>query len=147
MKKQQDYSSRSLFVSLFFVIIAFVIIFVSMAVYMNRKSTETISSVGNIYMTSMSEQISQHFETTIHLRLSQVEALMETNPPGSADIAALRDSLTYSAKARGFDSLAFYSHDGSYEMLYGEESLLEDPTSFLWSLNNSEVKVAVANTP
>ena len=69
MKKQQDYSSRSLFVSLFFVIIAFVIIFVSMAVYMNRKSTETISSVGNIYMTSMSEQISQHFETTIHLRL------------------------------------------------------------------------------
>ena len=32
MKKQQDYSSRSLFVSLFFVIIAFVIIFVSRAI-------------------------------------------------------------------------------------------------------------------
>lgn len=146
MKKQQDHGARSLFVSLFFVIILFIVIFVSLAVYMNRKSTETISSIGNIYMTSMSEQISQHFETTIHLRLSQVQALVETNPPGSADINTLRSVLAYSAQARGFESLAFYARDGTYEMLYGEEAQLEDPDSFLRSLNNDEIKVAVANT-
>ena len=138
--------ARFLTVSLAAVALLCICVFSFLGLYMNQMSADTISSVGNIYMTSMSEQISQHFETTIKLRLSQVEALVESTPPGSSPDQQLRENLTYNARARGFEALAFYTTDGRFDMIYGEESHLEDPESFLRSLNHDEIKIAVANT-
>ena len=80
---------------------------------MNKRSSETINEIGTNYMAGMSQEISMHFETTMDLRLSQVEALVETNLPGSKNRDALMEDLVYSAKARGFEHLALYSTDGS----------------------------------
>lgn len=146
MKEKQKTPTRFLVVSLILVAILCTGVFSFLALYMNQMSTDTINSVGSIYMASMSEQISLHFETTIKLRLSQLEALVETNPPGRDSDRVLRETLSYSAQARGFDSLAFYTRDGHFDMIYGEESHLEDPESFLRSLNNDEVKIAVASS-
>ena len=129
--------------SLIAVSILCVCIFSFLAFFMNRRSADTISKVGKIYMSGMSEQISLHFETTIDLRLSQVEALVETTPPGSKTRAALVSDLIYSAKARGFEYLSFYSTDGSFETLYGRDLTVTDPEPFLTSLNNGEKKIAV----
>ena len=143
MKEQQRHSKRFLTWSLIAVLALCALVFSFLIFFMTQKSTDTISQVGGIYMNGMSEKISQHFKTTIELRLSQVEALVETSPPGSADPATLREDLIYSAQARGFESLAFYSKDGRLDMIYGEESAITAPGPFLDSLNRGEQKVAV----
>ena len=134
---------RFLTASLIAVSLLCVCIFSFLAFYMNQRSGDTISSVGQIYMSGMSQQISRHFETTIGLRLSQVEALVETNAPGTKDQDELMADLIYSAKARGFEHLALYSADGSFETLYGSNLTVTDPEPFLASLNGDEKKIAV----
>ena len=137
--------TRFLTVSLILVSLLCAAVFSILAVYMNRKSTDTINEVGKIYMSGMSNQIFMHFRTTMGLRLSQVEALVETIPPQSADDKALRENLEYSARARGFEYLAYCSADGSFEMIYGEPIRITDPPSFLHSLINAERKIAVGS--
>ena len=138
---------RFLVVSLIAVSLLCVGIFSFLAFYMSQRSGETISSVGKIYMSGMSQQISMHFETTMDLRLSQVEALVETNLPGSKNRDALMEDLVYSAKARGFEHLALYSTDGSFEALYGRDLTVIDPEPFLSSLNEGTKKIAVGVDP
>ena len=74
---------RFLFISLILVSVFCVYIFTSLAVRMNQKGAETISQIGEMYMSGMSQQVAMHFGTTIELRLSQVEALVDSVPPGS----------------------------------------------------------------
>ncbi|MCI8648560.1 MAG: response regulator [Anaerotruncus sp.] len=137
-------TTRFLKVSLAVILVLCIIIFSFLAFYINQKSTETISEVGFAYMQGMSDQVSIHFETTIEMRLSQVEALVDTIPPKQYDdIQALRKALAYTANARGFESLSFYSTDGDFDTIYGREPQLSDPEPFLKSLNNGEKKVAV----
>ncbi len=136
-------TTRFLTFSLIAIVILCVVVFAFLAVSMSNRSEETIEEVGQIYMTGMSEQISMHFETTISLRLSQVEALVETIPPDSADHDTLQADLEYSARARGFEYLGFYSDDGSFEMIYGDPVELADPEPFLHSLGEKRKKVAV----
>ena len=143
MNRKKNKTTRFLTRSLIIIIILCIFIFAFLAFYMNRKSADTISEVGEIYMSSMSEQISLHFGTTMKLRLSQVEAMVKTNPPGSASPQALREALAYNAHARGFDYLALYSNDGDFEMIYGDQIRLIDPEPFLESLNEGEAKIAV----
>ena len=147
MKSRQSNTTRFLVTSVDLVALLSVFIFGFLAFYMNRKSADTISQVGSIYMSGMGEQISQHFATTIDLRLSQVEALVESIPPSGMEHDTLRERLATAAQVRGFESLAFYSKSGEFEMIYGEEATLADPDPFLESLNAEEKKVAVGTTP
>ena len=147
MKSRQSNTTRFLITSMVLVALLSVFIFGFLAFYMNRKSADTISQVGSIYMSGMGEQISQHFATTIDLRLSPVEALVESIPPSGMEHDTLRERLATAAQVRGFESLAFYSKSGEFEMIYGEEATLADPDPFLESLNAEEKKVAVGTTP
>ena len=140
--KRKSEMTRFLTVSLVLISILTVFIFSFLAIYMNRRSMDTISEVGKIYMSGMSEQVSLHFATTIDLRLSQVEALVETHRPDRASEKLMED-LIYSAQARGFEYLALYSDDGDFQMLCGSELEVTDPEPFLESLNHGEKKIAV----
>nr|WP_325212506.1 response regulator [uncultured Oscillibacter sp.] len=146
MKRNPSSASRFLTVSLALVLLLTVCIFSFLAFFMSRKSGETISDVGSVYMTGMGEKVTQHFETTIQLRLSQVEALVEGIRPGDAPPAELRNELAVNAQTRGFEALAFYSPAGEFDMIYGEEPFLADPEPFLASMNSGDKKVAVAST-
>ncbi len=128
--------------SAIFISILCVSIFSFLAVFMNGKSSETMTEMGTIYMAGMSEQISIHFEKTVGLRLAQVEELEQDVPPQKVD-DELRRQLAYSGESRGFDYLAFYNKDGGFNMVYGEEVSVTDPEPFLDSLSNGEKKVAV----
>ena len=66
--KLKNRTTRFLTVSLILVSILTVFVFSFLAVYMDRRSVDTISEVGKIYMSGMSEQIALHFATTIDLR-------------------------------------------------------------------------------
>lgn len=137
-------TTRFLVASLIAVAFLCVCVFSVLLVVMDRKSKETINDVGTLYMNGMSEEIAMHFSTTMELRLSQVEAMVETMPPDSAEHTVLAEKLSVGAQVRGFESLALMAEDGSFEMLYGQWAKLEDPESFVDSLQEGEKKIAVA---
>ena len=136
--------TRFLTVSLILISILCILIFSFLAFYMSRKSQDTISQVGSIYMSGMNEQISMHFSTTFELRLAQVEALTTSYSAKELSQQQIREELIYSAQARGFDYLAFYSNEGAFEMLYGNLVALTDPESFMNSIQNGQKKLAVS---
>ncbi len=83
---------------------------------------DAITDIGVLYMSGISEQVAAHFGTTMELQLSQVSGLVDAVPPDSrSDLAAMRVSLAYLARARGFEYLAFYTKDDRFEMVYGAD--------------------------
>lgn len=118
------------------------------AITMSKKSERAINEVGTIYMSGMSERISMHFETTINLRLAQVETMIKNINPSQHQkySKSLVEKLASDGKNRSFDYLALMRSDGILEMIYGDEIKLIDPQPFLDSMNNDEKKVAVGNT-
>ena len=109
---------------------------------MGSISAQTINEVGSLYMSSLSEQISLHFETTINLRLEQMEALATAMT--SEDIhedAEQREVLTSYAKALGFQYLGFYSQSNDFEMLYGAPLAVTDPEPFMTSLSGGQKRL------
>jgi len=115
-----------------------------LAKYMSDQNEETVNSVGSIYMSSMNDRISKHFSTMIDMRLTQLDTLLEAFPSDDySDGERLRDWLTYNAQIRGFESLAYYCDDGSYEMLYGEQVSLLDPRIFTESMHAGKQNICM----
>ncbi len=119
-------------------------VFAFLGSYMSRESEKTIDDLGNMYMSSMGERISKHFETIINLRLGQAEAVVTVVSSEGGSVGQIYDELVYRTEVRGFTSLALCAESGEMEVLYGEEATLIDPDSFLKSLREGERKVAVA---
>lgn len=114
---------------------------------MKRESQQVINKVGNIYMQSMSEKIAMHFETTISLRMNQLETMVINFPSEEAEYGPdLIEQFKYEGTIRSFDYLAFYDWDGKFHMIYGDEVELEDTASFLGSLRNGDKKIAVGHS-
>ncbi len=140
-------TTRFLIISLIPVFALCIIVFVFIASYMNKESTKAINKVGDIYMSSMGEQISMHFETTINLRLKQINTIMSgARRESYPQYEDLVKRLTELGELREFDCMALYASDGTIEMIYGEEVTISDPEPFLASLNKHEEKVAVGLT-
>ncbi len=145
-EKVKNNTTRFLLGSIVLMSILCVFTFTYIGSYMNRQSLSMVNEVGTIYMSSVSEQISLHFETIISLRLEQIEALTKTvmseRYPNEKD---MRDALAYNAEIRGFDHLALYSDDGTFEMIYGDPLSVVDLNPFLESLGagNSRVEIGM----
>ena len=140
----KEKTTRFLTISLVAVSILCILVFSSLAARMNDRGAETIREIGEIYMDGMSRQVDTHFKTIIELRLSQVGALVDSVPPASSDVdTSALVSLTYNARARGFDCLAFYTAEGNFDMIYGAQVSLDDPGAFQKSLQSGEGNVAV----
>ena len=129
--------------SLLMISLLCVVVFCLQTFYMHRRSSDTIHDLGDFYMSGLSEQVSLHFGTTIRLRLSQVSALVDSVP--KTNRRSTRIALTYNARARGFESLAFYSSNGQFDMIYGQQLSVRDPVSFLSSLSRGEEKMAIGS--
>ncbi len=138
--------THTLLTRLTLVLILCIGIFALSAFFLNKRSAETIESVGDIYMHSMSEEIALHFKTTMELRFSQLEVLLSDIRTGRYSRETLRDQLTEAAELRGFEYLAFYSADGTLDVIYGGEATLEDPGPFFSDLNRGNKKIAVAGS-
>ena len=136
--------TRFLIISIILVSALCVCIFVYQTNYMNQKSRQTITEIGEIYMSDLTEQAAAHVETTIELRLSQVAALVDSvSPKSTADEHAVRVSLSYNARSRGFDHLAFYTQDGDFDMIYGDLVDVSEKESFFRSLSAGEEKMTM----
>ena len=139
-------TTRFLITSLVGVALLCVCVFSFLAVHMGKQSASTINEVGTLYMSSMSQQISKHFETVIGLRTEQMDVLMSTVP--SAEIHTdpeLQKKLIAGAQGRDFSYLGFYTTNGEFDMVYGSPLTVADPEPFLTSLKNGEKKVAIGS--
>ena len=137
-------ATRNLVISLICISMLCVAVFFYLSVKMNGRAAEAIGEIGSVYMAGMSEQAAAHFGTAIQLRLSQVGALVDSCPPDSVKSkTTMTITLSYNARARGFDHLALYGADGSFEMIYGSSIEAEDSANFLQSLKNGEEKMAL----
>lgn len=66
--------------SLIAVCIVCIVVFTILAVYLSRQNEQTITQLGNIYMSSMNERITKHFGSITDHRLVQMKALAEDIP-------------------------------------------------------------------
>ena len=109
MKKREG---KFLIISFALIVVVCVVIFMFLANYMNHASQQTISTVGTAYMSGMNSRISKHFETTMELRLLNLENVIKAVPEDdSKDHETVSGELTYNAEARSFDYLRLYAED------------------------------------
>ena len=142
--RPKNKTTRFLTTSVILVLILSVTAFSFLALFLNRQSASTIRQVSRMYMSGLSDQIARHFETTIGLRLAQMEALAkDIQPERIHEDAAQREELIANARAREFSYLGFYRVDGEFEMLYGSPLTVTDPGPFMDSLLGGGKKVAV----
>lgn len=145
MKKQ---TTRFLVVSLVIMIIVCVSAMAYFAMAMSRRTEYTIGEVGAIYMSGMSEEIAMHFETTIKLRIAQIETIQAAVPTTEGIVYSeeMVKNIASEGEIRGFRYMAFYDSEGNLDMIYGDQVELINPQPFLKSLTNGDKKVSVGQT-
>ncbi len=145
-------TTRYLNVSLVLVSIFCTVIFIIQAICVNLMGEDAIRQLGIFYMSGISEQVSSHFGTTIELRLSQVESLVDSVPPGRVTgESAMRIGLSYNARSVGFEYLALYTEDGNFHMIYGSQVTADVPEDLHRSVQGGKYNVCAgkdaAGTP
>ncbi len=142
--QKQNKIAHFLTASLIIICVFLVGIFTFLIIYTTRQSDTTVNQVGSTYMASMNDRVSKHFLTMVDLRLTQLDTLVETIPiERDKDSKELRDWLEYSASIRGFESLAYYFEDGSYDMIYGEQVTPIDSEVFTKAIHKGEKRISV----
>ena len=137
-------TTRFLITSLVGVALLCVCVFTFFAVHMSNQSAATINQVGTLYMSSMSQQISSHFESLIDVQMKQLKTLASTISSDSVHTdQARQEELIAQASARDFAYLGFCGNDGTLEMLHGSQLTITDPRPFLDSLHQGQQKVAI----
>ncbi len=120
-----------------------IVIFVSQTISINILGENTIRQLGVFYMSGISEQVSSHFGTTIELRLSQVESLVNSVPPGRiTNAASMQVALAYNARSAGFEYLALYTDDGNFHMICGSQVTADFPEALQRSIQGGRYNVS-----
>ncbi len=150
-EKRKSRPSRFLIGSFLSIIALTLAVFVLLSQFLDNKSADTISRVGEVYMKNLSQQIALHFQTTIDLRLDQVQTIVnDVRPEFERDNVTreqVLEELEASSRARGFVQLGLLSYDGEFEMIYGDPLLITDLKPFIQSLTEGKSKVAVGKNP
>ncbi|MCM1258641.1 MAG: ATP-binding protein [Roseburia sp.] len=135
----------SLIISITMVIAICIGIFVFQTRNMDKKSTRTMNEIGETYMSGLSEQITLHLETVMELKLEQVQALANDAVSVTEGEKEMRWMISNNAMHRNFDHMAFYTTDGNFDMIYGDQIVVSDGyfSAFLDSLENGEKKIAL----
>ncbi|MBD5525361.1 MAG: response regulator [Lachnospiraceae bacterium] len=145
-------TTRFLNIGLVLVSLFCIFILIIQAICVNFMGEDAIRQLGIFYMSGISEQVSSHFGTTIELRLSQVESLVDSVPPGRVTgESAMRIGLSYNARSVGFEYLALYTEDGNFHMIYGSQVTADVPEDLHRSVQGGRYNVCAgkdaAGTP
>lgn len=134
-------------VSIITVIIACIILFAALGIFMNKKSDETLNAMGTIYMSGLNERISMHFETIIDMRFSSLQDVIDEVPDEiKSDYENKKAEIGYICAAHDFKYLALYDQDGNFDMLCGETISLVDPEAFMKTMKDGSKKIAIGKT-
>ena len=122
-----------------------VVVFSIVTMRMNKKGAETIREIGEQYMSDMGRQVGMHLGSTIELRLNQVEGLVHILPQGVGGRTQLDQPVIENAQAAGFQGLAFYREDGSFQSLFGPQIEVTDKESFQRSIEQGRKRVCIGS--
>lgn len=93
-------------------------------------------------MSGISNRVSSHFGTTIELRLSQAEPLVNSVPPGRVTgDTSMRIEPTRNARSAGFEYLAFYTDDGRFDRICGPQVKADVPEDLRESVRGGKYSV------
>ena len=145
--KTKDSTTRFLIYSFIGLLIFSIIIFSLLGIYMSRKSEKTVYEIGQIYMSGMNKQMSNHFETVIKLRFGQVSGIVSVVSADNNNKEKLYEELVYRAQVRNFDYLALCSTEGDFQTLYGQSIQPLNPAPFVEALVRGEQRVALGSDP
>ena len=131
-----------------------IVVLISVGIFlflMNRmanKSKDATLDIANFFIERMNQQITNHFQTTMDIKLSQVESIVRTTPPGGElQGEELRDAMVASGVARKFLFLGLMDENGNFERLFGEEMTVSDLDEFAESLRDGRKDVTFAVSP
>ncbi len=144
-KKKRRNTAHFLIGSFIFLLLVSLGSFICLARYMDKASEEAINTMGDLYMTGISDHLTSHFKTLIDLKLEQIDTTIEVVSADTENIDELYQELAYRINVRNFSHLALYSEDDVLEMLDGNQLQLADPEPFYESLRHHEKKVAVGH--
>ena len=123
-------------------------LFLLLMKYVMNSGKKTAAEISGFYMDRMSTQIIKHFDTTVEIKLAQVESIVKTVPPeGQVQGRKLIQAMAVSGAARDFQFLCLLSEEGEVQLIFGAEVEIADEEPFLDSLKAGEKKIAVANIP
>lgn len=128
-----------------------VVVCIGVFAYLTRLSGEKneliISEMSRVYMEEMTQRSAMHFTTSIDLRMSQLDNIINTAIYEEHDsYESFTEYLGKCADLRDFDSLALYSEDGEIFPIYGESFTLYDNSTFCRVLKSGENRYALGYT-
>lgn len=136
---------RFLWATLTGLIILCVIVFSGVTVSVIRQGTSTMNEVATTYMEGMSQQIQNHFDTLVEMRISEIKAITQAVNPETVDeldeTAVQR--LTSVGSLRGFTHLFLYDTDGNDTTIYGNPVEVENKDDFLSAMNSGKTLVTI----
>ncbi|MDE7339071.1 MAG: response regulator [Lachnospiraceae bacterium] len=133
--------------SIISVVIVSIGVFIALTLFMSVKTEESVTEISHTYMSEMSLQVQQKFQSIIDLRLSQVDGIIKRTPPEDVVYGEeLLEELETSAQVRDFNYLALYGGDGNSEVIYGDELRLLDDQYMVGHLLSDGSIIAEAET-
>ena len=77
-----DRTKKFLWSSLIGMVLVCIVVFLMLAFFMNKKTTESIQEITTIYMEELNKQLQEKFSSVIDLRLGQVGEVVAQIPEG-----------------------------------------------------------------
>lgn len=121
-----------------------VLAFAALSGYLNVQNDQTITQLGNIYMSSINDRITKHFGSVTDQCLLPMKTLAENVPEYcEGDQESFYSWLTYSGHSRGYESVCWCDAEGHLESIYGEPFTFFNPEFSLDMMKKGESWVAV----
>ena len=122
-----------------------IVAFTALAIYLNRQNEQTITQLGNIYMSNINNRISMHFGAISDQSLIPMKTMAENVPSTCAsDRAAFYDWISYCGRNWGFDAVCWCDGDGNPEMIYGDPIEFSSQAAFLQAMKGGSSRVSVS---
>lgn len=111
-------------------------IFVCLVVFMSIQTDDLVTEISNTYMSEMSQQIQQKYQSIIDLRLLQMNGIIERTPPDTVSYGdSMLSELKLNAHVCDFSYLALYADENNIEVVCGDEVKMIDEEELRASLD------------
>ena len=119
-------------------IIIWILVLLTLGVFMSSATEKSIMEVSDIYMSEISRQLHEKFTSVLTIRMVQLDGVCKRTPPESDGTREeMLEQLKISAEIREFSSLGFMSENGEIETIYGERVTIFDTNRAVRYLKNS----------
>lgn len=133
--------------SIISVVAVSIAVFIALTLFMSAKTEASVEKISQSYMSEMSIQVQQKFQSIIDLRLSQVSGMIKST--WSEEMVyndTLKENLVSSAQVRDFSYLALYAGEENSEVILGEELHYTDNQHVMERLMQDGSMIAEAET-